>query len=71
MSKPDFVVVRDQQILHETCSLAGAAAFAGEVRGSTVYERVEIGDGKEEMARFDQTMAEIEAEAAALKGGAA
>lgn len=69
MSKPDFVVVRDQQILHTTDSLAGAAAFAGDVYGSTVYERVEIEDAEE---RFDRMVERMRGEMRlARKGGAA
>ncbi len=68
MSKTsDFVVVRENQVLHSDSSLAAAAIAASGVVGAAVFQRVEIGDGKEEMARFDRTMAAINAEAEAIR----
>lgn len=68
MSKSaEFVVVRENQVLHGDSSLTAAAVAASGVAGAAVFQRVEIGDGKEEMARFDQTMKEINAEAEAIR----
>lgn len=66
MSK-DFLVVGDDRVVHSGDSLSAAAIIAGGHPGAAVFQRVEIGDGKEEMARFDQTMREIDAEAAAVR----
>lgn len=60
-------MVGDDRVVHAGDSLAAAAVVAGDSPGAAVFQRVEIGDGKEEMARFDQTMREINAEAAAIR----
>lgn len=70
MSK-EFVVVGDDRVVHAGDSLSAAAIIAGGHPGAAVFERVEISDGKEEMARFDQTMREIQAEADGIRRPAA
>lgn len=68
MSKTsDFLVVGDDRVVHAGDSLSAAAIIAGDSPGTAVFQRVEIGDGKEEMARFDQTIREIDAEATAVR----
>ncbi|MBX3447935.1 MAG: hypothetical protein KF777_00160 [Planctomycetaceae bacterium] len=66
MSK-EFVVVGDDRVVHSGDSLSAAAIIAGDSPGAAVFQRVEIGDGKEEMARFDDTMREIQAEADGIR----